>query len=284
MSKNIAVSLLFTVATIALLGYIWLGQTQQRLEVTNLRQKAQQLEFGQRNYEQYCASCHGLAGEGGGPSLRSAPSLVDLQTRIGAESKVYTDTYGVQKKYGTLHNYVEAIIAQGKPGTAMPAWKQQGMRDDQVRAIAAYVMSMQGGAVSPVALESSKVWAATTEAGLPPTATPSEPPPDDPAAAAGLQTFNTFCQSCHSKTADKLVGPGLLGLFSANGTVAYGTVLPNGKEVNDANVAEWIKIGGGGPGVGPEPKDGQNYTLMPGFPNLSDQQIAELIAYLKLLQ
>ena len=284
MSKNIAVSLLFTVATIALLGYIWLGQTQQRLEVTNLRQNAQQLEFGQRNYEQYCASCHGLAGEGGGPSNPAAPSLIDLQTRIGAESKVYTDTYGVQKKYGTLRNYVEAIIAQGKPGTAMPAWKQQGMRDDQVRAIASYVMSMQGGSVSPNASASAKTWSATIAAGLPPTPTPNEPPLADPKAEAGKGTFNTFCTGCHNKTADKLVGPGLLGLFSPNGTVAYGTVLPNGKPVNDADVAEWIKVGGGGPGVGPEPKDGQSYTAMPGFPNLSDQQIAELIAYLKLLQ
>ena len=55
MTKNIAISLLFTVATVALLGFIWFGQTNARLNATNARQEATQLEFGQRNYEQYCA-------------------------------------------------------------------------------------------------------------------------------------------------------------------------------------------------------------------------------------
>ena len=124
MTKNIAVSLLFSLATIALLGYIWFGQTTQRLEATNNREVAQRLEFGQRNYEQYCATCHGLAGEGGGarPDL-GAPALSTLQTLKGPGTAAYTDTNGIQKKYGSLLNYVEATIANGIRGTAMPAWK-----------------------------------------------------------------------------------------------------------------------------------------------------------------
>ncbi|KPL86743.1 cytochrome c [Herpetosiphon geysericola] len=284
MTKNIAVSLLFTLATVALLGFIWIGQTNDRLVATNLRQDALQLEFGQRNYEQYCATCHGLAGEGQGPGNKGAPKLSDLQGRLGPGTEAFTRENGIQKKYGSLRNYVEGIIAYGKTGTAMPAWKLQGMRDDQIKAIAAYVMSMQGGAISPVALDSAKSWAATTEAGLPPTPTPNEPPLDDAVAEAGKQTFNVYCISCHSKTDASGTGPGLAGLFGETGTKAFGTTLPNGNPVNDENVLDWITNGGGGPGVGPDPQDGASYGAMPPQGQiLSEDKILEVIAYLKTL-
>ena len=38
----------------------------------------------------------------------------------------------------------------------------------------------------------------------------------------------------------KLVGPGLGGLFQPEGTAAFGTKLPNGKDVTEENVHEWI--------------------------------------------
>ncbi|HYF66460.1 MAG TPA: c-type cytochrome [Herpetosiphonaceae bacterium] len=289
MTKNIAISLLFTVATVALLGYIWFGQTSDRLVATTQRQDAQQLEFGQRNYEQYCAACHGLAGEGAGPQLKSAPPLNSLQTGKGPGTEAFTTTNGIQKKYGSLRNYVEAMITNGIRGTAMPAWKQQGMRDDQIRAIAAYVMAMQGGAVSPVAKSVAAEWNATETAKIPtPVATP-EPPLDDPQANAGRDLFRgRGCVGCHNVTDKPAVGPGLAGLFTPEGTVAYGTVLPNGEEVNDATVLEWIKVGGGGPGVGPDANDsptgGGEYGPMPAQAGVvNDEEIGQIIAYLKTL-
>src|SRR5690349_15030736 len=98
MTKNIAISLFFTLATIALLGYIWFGQTSQRLAATNARQDAVQLEFGQRNYEQYCATCHGLAGGGNMPATTAfgAPALNTLQGRKGPGTAAYTSTNGIQ--------------------------------------------------------------------------------------------------------------------------------------------------------------------------------------------
>jgi cytochrome c oxidase cbb3-type subunit 3 len=287
MTKNIAISLLFTVATVALLGYIWFGQTGARLEATNARQDAQQLQFGQRNYEQYCAACHGLAGDGAGPQNKAAPALNTLQVRSGPGTEAFTTTNGIQKKYGSLRNYVEAMIANGIRGTAMPAWKLQGMRDDQIQAIAAYVMSMQGGAVSPVAATVAAEWNATETAKIPTAVATAEPPLDDPVADAGRGVFRAKgCTGCHNVSDKPLVGPGLAGLFSPEGTLAYGTVLPNGKEVNDANVLEWIKAGGGGPGVGPKSNDapagGTEYGMMPPQA-VSDEEIGQLIAYLKTL-
>ncbi|MGQ9614548.1 MAG: c-type cytochrome [Chloroflexus sp.] len=84
------------------------------------------------------------------------------------------------------------------------------------------------------------------------------------------------CQACHAATKDMLVGPGLAGLFSANGPalpkgVDYNGLLPNGKERSEANVAEWIHIGGSGK-IGYMPPQ-----------ELTDQQMADLMAYLRTL-
>ncbi|HEY1014988.1 MAG TPA: c-type cytochrome [Herpetosiphonaceae bacterium] len=279
MTKNIAISLFFTLATVALLGYIWFGQTAERLVATNARQEALQLEFGQRNYEQYCASCHGLAGGGGMPPTVAfgAPSLNDLQGRKGPGTAAYTSTNGIQKKYGSLRNYVEYTIANGVRDTAMPAWKANGMRDDQVKAIAAYVISMQGGSLTEAALANGDSYKQTAQAVAPTVA--STPVPTE--IAAGAEAF-MGCRGCHTTTTDALSGPGLAGLFGA-GTKAYGKTLPNGKEVNTANVREWIIQGGGGPGVGPEPLDGSNFPpMLPkgGLP-ITDEQVDEIVKFLE---
>jgi mono/diheme cytochrome c family protein len=96
--------------------------------------------------------------------------------------------------------------------------------------------------------------------------TPS--PPGDRGAA--LFAANG-CGGCHATSAQKLVGPGLQGLMDGSG-LNPGS-LPNGKPVNDINVSEWIR--GGGATIG-----GQ----MPEFSRLSDQDMRDLLAYLKSLR
>jgi cytochrome c len=76
--------------------------------------------------------------------------------------------------------------------------------------------------------------------------------------ATGTQVFDQNCSGCHALTTQRVVGPGLAGLFSVSS-------LPNGQSFSEANLANWIRTGGRG---------------MPGFP-LSDQQMAALVAYLK---
>lgn len=88
----------------------------------------------------------------------------------------------------------------------------------------------------------------------------------------GEQVFKTNdCVGCHTTTDEKLVGPGLKGVMDGKGS--YGDKLPNGKPLNDANMVEWIKVGGVG-------KIGQ----MPGHSTLTPEQLADLVAYLKTLK
>ncbi|WP_322510546.1 cytochrome c [Chloroflexus sp.] len=85
------------------------------------------------------------------------------------------------------------------------------------------------------------------------------------------------CAACHTTSKEMLVGPGLAGLFSAKGPalpngVDYNGMLPNGKERSEANVAEWIRTGGTG-----------RIGYMPSH-NLTDQEMADLMAYLRTLK
>jgi cytochrome c len=64
-------------------------------------------------------------------------------------------------------------------------------------------------------------------------------------------------------------------LFSASGPVLpdgvdYGGKLPNGKERTETNIAAWIREGG------------QGQMMIP--TNLNDQQMADLMAYLRTLE
>ena len=96
--------------------------------------------------------------------------------------------------------------------------------------------------------------------------------------AKGQQVFtNTGCVGCHATNDQKLVGPGLAGLFKPGGPklpngVDYQGNLPNGKPINEQNVKDWIKTGGVG-------KIGQ----MPGHTTLTPEQMTDLVAYLQTL-
>ncbi|WP_031460599.1 c-type cytochrome [Chloroflexus sp. MS-G] len=95
-------------------------------------------------------------------------------------------------------------------------------------------------------------------------------------ARKGQEIFGQ-CTSCHTTTKEVLVGPGLAGLFSAEGPVLpkgvdYKGLLPNGKERSEANIAEWIRVGGTG-----------RIGYMPSH-DLTDQQMADLMAYLRTLK
>lgn len=85
------------------------------------------------------------------------------------------------------------------------------------------------------------------------------------------------CAACHSTGTDQLVGPGLAGVLSPAGVkhpsnVNYNGKLPNGKERTEENYADWIRNGG----------QGQIGMMSPH--DLTDQQIADLLAYLRTLK
>lgn len=108
--------------------------------------------------------------------------------------------------------------------------------------------------------------------------TPAAPAAEQPAAAGAGDATNgealftsAGCAGCHSVGSDQIVGPGLAGIV--NGKGPYGDKLPNGETITDESLIEWIKLGGVG-------KIGQ----MPGNNTLSDQDLADIVAYLKTLE
>lgn len=78
-----------------------------------------------------CASCHGLAGQGG-----TAPSLV-----TGSLAALEPDI-------------LRAKIARGRPLAGMPAFKR-GLTPEQIAAVASYVVALRTGATPVPSLEGS---------------------------------------------------------------------------------------------------------------------------------
>jgi mono/diheme cytochrome c family protein len=135
-------------------------------------------------YGSNCAGCHGVDREGGvGPAL--------LPDRLTESDQFYFDT-----------------ISQGRPGTAMPAWTDQGLSDAQISALVALLRGSAEGDE-----------AGSDEAGSEDAAT------DDAAAAEPLfdgataaEFFAAKCAACHGAERQGGVGPALLpdGLAEAD--------------------------------------------------------------------
>jgi DMSO reductase family type II enzyme heme b subunit len=93
---------------------------------------AAQTAPGQQIYEERCAACHGLEGDGAGPGAeRLDPRPRDFRRgwykiRTTASGQLPTDDDLVR------------VIANGMPGTTMPGW-QGVLNDSEIRAVAAYL-------------------------------------------------------------------------------------------------------------------------------------------------
>lgn len=82
---------------------------------------------GRPIYEQLCVNCHGAGGQGDGPIGRALiPPAADL---TGASVQAASD------------EALLAIIRQGKPPTAMPAWDAH-LSPAQMRDVLAYIRSL----------------------------------------------------------------------------------------------------------------------------------------------
>jgi cytochrome c6 len=83
---------------------------------------------GKAIYDKHCVACHGPQGMGDGPAGKMLkPPAADLTS---AESK---------KKPAAE---IRRIIEDGKPGTAMTAWKAQ-LSSNDITDIVAYVVSLR---------------------------------------------------------------------------------------------------------------------------------------------
>jgi mono/diheme cytochrome c family protein len=102
-----------------------------------LAQPSEGLNRGLTIYREHCMECHGATGKGDGPK---APFLSPRPGNlISAATSAKTDKELLR------------TIAQGKPLTAMPAWKDALPAEDQ-QAVLQYIRSLIQFSRSPAAL------------------------------------------------------------------------------------------------------------------------------------
>jgi copper transport protein len=118
-------------------GYVYAAENRNGvpLDVANVRDPIppdeRSLAIGQEIYTTYCETCHGENGRGDGPTgLRLVPRPADL--RVHMAPGVHTD--------GELYYWV----SYGFQGSAMPAWKQNGLTDEQIWSVINYARATFG--------------------------------------------------------------------------------------------------------------------------------------------
>src|SRR5687768_288649 len=107
MTRNILLGTLFTLASAVALLVIFLTEEAVRMPEALAATEATQLERGASDYEQYCAVCHGLAGQGAANET-GAPRLNNIVQRYTTPNDqgvvAFDQRYGVKEKYGTMRN------------------------------------------------------------------------------------------------------------------------------------------------------------------------------------
>ncbi|HTD77215.1 MAG TPA: CopD family protein [Chloroflexota bacterium] len=118
-------------------GYVYAAEQRNGvpLDVVNIRDPVppdeHSLGIGRDVYTTYCQTCHGETGRGDGPSgLRLVPRPADLHIHMAPG--VHTD--------GELYYWV----SYGVTGTAMPAWKDHGLTDEQIWSVINYARATFG--------------------------------------------------------------------------------------------------------------------------------------------
>jgi len=281
MTRNILIATIFSLATAVLLAIIFIGESR-RLPEADAAVVAERIERGARDYEQYCASCHGLAGQG--QVANGAPQINNIVYRYmtpGTDGTApFDQPNGIKEKYGTIRNYIEATLYSGIRGAPMPAFGAQGtLRQDQIENITTYMLSWRTNAQEDQLPEAALLAANLEATRIAPTADPNA----NPVSQGQVVFANKGCNGCHSMNDQKSAAqaPGLGGLFQPGGTAAYGEQLPNGRPVNDENVKDWI-IKGTVPYQNEhiDPIDGETYGVMPGI-QITDEEYEAIAVWLK---
>ncbi len=214
-----------------------------------------------------CSTCHGVQGEGVvGPALRNSQ---------------YIQTVGDQAIFQT--------IADGRPGTKMPAWLQAngGPLDQlQIGDVVAYLHTLQNVAPLPTAVPPTPE---PTETPLPPNApTPKPAQPStsgQPGPAASLAgnadrgkaLFGEYCAACHGPEGVQ----GVANPDSDDGSVPLlnpidPTIANTDPKIFAANLDRFVEHGSVPSGPSP-------LIMMPAFGDshlLTSQQLADIMAYL----
>lgn len=151
---------------------------------------AQDVEQGRTEYQNACAACHGQDLAGGSaphpdPEVEAAwpaPALDNIAARY-EDSEIVEDPFDL----------IVQTLRRGRPGTPMQAFSEESggsLNDQQLEAIASYILSVQTGET-----------------------------PDGEAfvGASGDDVFQNNCARCHGDDGEGYVGPQLTNVFERYG-------------------------------------------------------------------
>jgi mono/diheme cytochrome c family protein len=210
------------------------------------------LERGREAYHSYCAMCHGTDGRGDGVL---APKLAVQPPNLISAAARSTD------------GYLYATIRDGGP--IMPSQRER-ISPQERWDIVNHLRSL-APAVSEITEAAPGATPASPSSTLPQADARPQPAASQLStgdAARGRIVFEAHCQICHvADSREQLIGPGLQGLFQwPSDTLSDGTP-------HDAHTIDVIRrqiVEGGG-------------SMAPVGAALSDQEIADLLAYLQTL-
>jgi DMSO reductase family type II enzyme heme b subunit len=124
--------ILAAIVTLAALGLV--GNRLASASESVAAPPAQQAAEGQAIYEQRCAACHGIAGDGQGPAAQ----------QLFVKPRDFTrDEYKIKSTAGDEFPSREDlinVIANGMPGSSMPAW-EGALSDSEIGTVADYVQT-----------------------------------------------------------------------------------------------------------------------------------------------
>ncbi len=202
---------LLSVAIVIIMGV----QEPQRLADYTVQQRAEQIEFGASVFTTYCTTCHGLQAQG---IAGVAPSLRD--------EYFFTQRLKEVGWVGSQEDYIVSAVTAGRQVSTrpelyggstgrppvMPTWSEKfggPLRDDQIRAVAAFVMNFQPYALGEV-----------------PTSIPLGPVADESTPEGrGQVVFSVAgCTACHTISGISIgtIGPALDGLATRAATRVAG--------------------------------------------------------------
>ncbi len=208
---EIALGTLFIIASSVIL-ILMASEEPARLARYETQQLASQIEFGAAVYEVNCTSCHGSHAQGvpgKAPCLRCPDLFEGRIAEVGWQ--------------GSLEDYIVSVVTTGRqistrPGLyqgegqgppVMPTWSDKfggPLRDDQIRAVAAFIMNYEE-------------WAANPEAVPTPLFVVDS---NDPIALGRVAMVQYGCTGCHTiqGLSEAVTGPVMNGIATRAGTIA----------------------------------------------------------------
>jgi mono/diheme cytochrome c family protein len=213
-----------------------------------------ELYEGQQLYHQTCAACHGADGSGVVPLGKPLKNSAFVR---GSDDKAL---------FEVITNGRMPKDAANTTGALMPPRGARNLSDEQVRRVIAYTRAIQ----DPGAPDADTTPWRIVEPGSGPAVVAAGPGGVDVTGLPGHDLFIASCSACHGADANGVEGAGVALL---------GSDFVNAK--GDKDLLNFIKSGR--PVWDPESKTGVDMPPKGGNPALGEDQINEIIAYLRSL-